>query len=406
MKSKQDTKQNSPSMHSTFSVFLIFLRLGLTSFGGPIAHIGYFRDEFVARKKWLSDQAYSEIVALCQFLPGPASSQVGLAIGLSQAGYRGAFAAWLGFTLPSAIIMTLAALGCQAFSENNITGLIHGLKIVAVAIIAQAIWGMAQSLCPDNRRRLICALAIVIVLFIPNIIGQLIAITVCGLLGLSTIHADGIEKDQSPLTIMNNKKTGITFLLLFFVLLLGLPLVSYWIPSQSITNFESFYRAGSLVFGGGHVVLPLLQSEVVNTGLVNNETFLAGYGAAQAVPGPLFTFASFLGGSMYSGNLVWYGSLICLIAIFLPAFLLIAGVLPFWQLIRSNVKARSALAGANAGVVGLLIAVLYNPVWTSTVHNLNDLGLVVAAFCLLTFAKLPSWVIVFVFSIVGGFFLS
>jgi len=392
--------------HSAIKIFIIFLRLGLTSFGGPIAHIGYFRDEFVARKKWLSDQAYSEIVALCQFLPGPASSQVGLAIGLSQAGYRGALAAWLGFTLPSAIIMTLAALGYQAFSNDSLNGLIHSLKIVAVAIIIQAIWGMSQSLCPDNRRRLIMLLATLMVIFIPGAFGQVGAIIICALLGLAFIKLDLNKSDSTILNIQKSKKIGIAFISLFFLLLLGLPLTSYLIPSQSINNFESFYRAGSLVFGGGHVVLPLLQNEVVHTGLVSNETFLAGYGAAQAVPGPLFTFASFLGGSMYSGNLAWYGSLLCLIAIFLPAFLLIAGALPFWQLVRNNKKAQRALAGANAGVVGLLVAVLYNPVWTSSVHSLSDIGLVIIAFTALTYAKLPSWVVVLMFSMIGVFLLG
>ena len=397
MSSTEITPQKS---RNVIQIFLIFLRLGLTSFGGPVAHIAYFRDEFVARRKWFSENTYSEIVALCQFLPGPASSQVGLAIGLSAAGYRGAFAAWLGFTLPSAIAITLFALGMNAFSYDAITGVVHGLKIVAVAIIAQAIWGMAKTLCPDLARIALMIIATLIVSFIPNSIGQVAAIAACGLLGLGLVKLESTSK-ESELLISSSKKVGCCFLALFFILLIGLPVISHLHPTQTNEMISSFYQAGSLVFGGGHVVLPLLQTEVVTTGHLDNETFLAGYGAAQAVPGPLFTFASFLGASVYGGELGWYGSLICLLAIFLPAFLLIAGVLPFWQSIRTNNYAQRILAGANAGVVGLLIAVLYNPVWSSAVHSASDIILVAAAFASLMLLKWPSWLVVFVFSIAG-----
>jgi len=283
-----NTEQGTYSNSSAFSVFLIFLRLGLTSFGGPIAHIGYFHNEFVARRKWFTEQAYTEIVALCQFLPGPASSQVGLAIGLSQAGYRGAFAAWLGFTMPSAIVMTLVAIGYSQLSGDNINGLIQGLKIVAVAIIAQALWGMFRSLCPDIRRASIMMIATIMVSFTTGGLGQLLTILVCSILGIYFVKTDNIKTDTQVLTIQTSKKTGIVFLGLFFLLLASLPVINSALTSPTLDNFSSFYQAGSLVFGGGHVVLPLLQAEVVTTGKITNDAFLAGYGAAQAVPGPLF----------------------------------------------------------------------------------------------------------------------
>ncbi len=386
-------------------VFLIFLRLGLTSFGGPVAHIGYFRDEFVVRKKWLSDNAYSEIVALCQFLPGPASSQVGLAIGLSVAGYRGALAAWLGFTMPSAIAITLFALGFNAFPYESAIAAIHGLKIVAVAVIAQAICGMAKTLCPDLIRIALMIIATLIVNFISNSLAQVGAILLCAILGLYLVKLDKPLPDETFNSQTNikqsSKKVGALFLSLFFILLIALPSISFLYPSQTSESIASFYKAGSLVFGGGHVVLPLLQAEVVATAQLSNETFLAGYGAAQAVPGPLFTFASFLGATMYNGELGWYGSLICLLAIFLPAFLLIAGALPFWQSIRHNYCAQKALAGANAAVVGLLIAVFYNPVWNSTVNGFTDILLVLSAFTCLMVFKLPSWLVVIIYSGIG-----
>lgn len=383
-----------------FKIFLIFLRLGLTSFGGPIAHIAYFRDEFVTRRNWFSEKAYSEIVALCQFLPGPASSQVGLAIGMSAAGYRGALAAWLGFTLPSAVAITLFAFGLNAFSYESIEGVIHGLKVVAVAIIIQAIWGMARSLCPDLARIILMIIATLLVNFIAHPLSQIVAIALCATAGLAMIKLDHTTSNEE-LIVKSNKTLGIVFLSLFFILLLGLPILNFVFPSQTMQLIASFYKAGSLVFGGGHVVLPLLQSETVALGHLSNETFLAGYGAAQAVPGPLFTFASFLGASMYGGELAWYGSLIALLAIFLPAFLLVAGVLPFWQSIRNHHSAQKALAGANAGVVGLLIAVLYNPVWNSTISGLGDIFLLSSALICLFLFKLPSWLVVVIFSIIG-----
>ena len=389
---------------SAWYIFLIFLRLGLTSFGGPVAHIAYFHNEFVQRRKWFSDQSYSQIVGLCQFMPGPASSQVGLAIGLSRAGYRGAFAAWFGFTMPSAIAMTLVAIAYTHFADNDINGLIHGLKIVAVAIIAQAIWGMFRSLCPDLKRGLIMISSLLIVSLLAKGFGQITAILISGVLGVCFLSADVSSAKPQALTSNISKKTGLTFIALFFVLLFGLPLLSSIVTLQSIDHASSFYRAGSLVFGGGHVVLPLLEAEVVASGQLSNDTFLMGYGAAQAVPGPLFTFASFIGASLYDDNMAWFGSALCLIAIFIPAFLLVAGALPFWQSINNNPNMQTALAGANAGVVGLLLAVMYDPIWVSTIHNVSDFGLSLAALIALTYLKLPSWAVVIICGLFGAVF--
>jgi len=374
-------------------VFFTFLRLGLTSFGGPIAHLGYFREEFVVRRQWLSETSYSEIVALCQFLPGPASSQVGLIVGLMRAGSGGAFAAWLGFTLPSAVAITLFAVGGSHLDGVAYDGIMHGLKIVAVAIIAHAIWGMARSLCPDFPRAMIMLLSVVLMLLSTSAFSQVAVILVAAALGVGFTRSS-VTQSGASLPIQISVRVAVICLCVFSVLLVGLPLLTYLFPNPTTESFSSFYRAGSLVFGGGHVVLPLLQAEVVAPGFVSNETFLAGYGAAQAVPGPLFTFASFLGASIYDGALGWYGSLLCLIAIFMPSFLLVVGVLPFWGKVRTNTHAQRAIAGANAGVVGLLLAVLLDPVWSSSVKSVTDVMLVLIAFAALQIWKLPSWVVV------------
>jgi chromate transporter len=294
------------------AVFLIFLRLGLTSFGGPIAHLGYFREEFVSRRNWLSERSYADLMALCQFLPGPASSQVGLALGLSRAGYRGAVAAWAGFTLPSAIALILFALGISNYGEMLPSGALRGLKIVAVAVVAQAVWGMARSLCTDVQRVTIMAAATCAVLMFPNALGQILVIIVAAVLGVLMFKpAHVIDHDALPLKV--GRRTGAAFLIVFFILLSGLPLLAELTSSQTIALVDSFFRAGSLVFGGGHVVLPLLQAEVVPSGWITNEIFLAGYGAVQAVPGPLFTFAAFLGATMSSAPSGMIGGLICLL---------------------------------------------------------------------------------------------
>ncbi|EAU0274680.1 chromate efflux transporter [Salmonella enterica] len=389
---------------SPWAVFLIFLRLGLTSFGGPIAHLGYFRDEFVTRRQWLTERSYADLVALCQFLPGPASSQVGIALGLSRSGYAGALAAWAGFTLPSAIALILFALGIASYGDAMPSGVLHGLKVVAVAVVAQAVWGMARNLCPDAPRITIMAAATCFVLLVPSALGQVGVIAVAAVIGLLLFKPQqGTAHD--PLPIAMRRRVGLFWLTLFFALLMGLPLLTATFPNQTLSMVDAFYRAGSLVFGGGHVVLPLLQAEVVPSGWVSNDAFLAGYGAAQAVPGPLFTFAAFLGASMNQTPSGWLGGLVCLLAIFAPSFLLVVGALPFWERLRRNSRTQAALLGINAAVVGLLLAALYQPVWTSAIHAPQDFGLALVALVALMFWKLPPWLVV-VGSGVAGWLLS
>ncbi|MCB1873478.1 MAG: chromate efflux transporter [Gammaproteobacteria bacterium] len=389
---------------TAWSVFLIFLRLGLTSFGGPIAHLGYFREEFVTRRRWLSERSYADLVALCQFLPGPASSQVGIALGLSRSGYAGALAAWTGFTLPSAIALILFALGIANYGDAIAPGALHGLKVVAVAVVAQAVWGMARSLCTDALRVTIMAVATCVVLLVPTAWGQVGVIVVAGVVGLVLFNPAQVST-HDPLPITVKRRTGVVWLALFFILLIGLPLLAQLQPGQTLAMVDSFYRSGSLVFGGGHVVLPLLQAEVVPSNWVSNEAFLAGYGAAQAVPGPLFTFASFLGASMSSEPSGWVGGIICLLAIFLPSFLLVVGALPFWEQLRCHLRTQAALSGVNAAVVGLLLAALYQPVWTSAIHQPQDFGLALVALVALMFWKLPPWLVV-IGSGAAGWFLN
>lgn len=389
---------------SPWSVFLIFLRLGLTSFGGPIAHLGYFREEFVTRRQWLTERSYADLVALCQFLPGPASSQVGMALGLSRAGYAGVLAAWAGFTLPSAVVLILFALGIAGYGDALSSGALHGLKIVAVAVVAQAVWGMARNLCPDALRVSIMAVAVCIVLLVPSAWGQVGVIVAAGMAGLVLFRPDR-DMAHEPLPITVSHRAGVIWLSLFFALLIGLPILASVLPSPTVAMVDAFYRAGSLVFGGGHVVLPLLQAEVVPSGWVSNEAFLAGYGAAQAVPGPLFTFAAFLGASSAGAPSGWLGGGIALVAIFVPSFLLVAGALPFWEQLRRSPRTQAALAGVNAAVVGLLLAALYNPVWTSAILAPQDFGLALVALVALIFWKLPPWLVVLA-SGLGGWLLS
>lgn len=394
------TEPHTAEQNSAWSVFLIFLRLGLTSFGGPIAHLGYFHNEFVTRRRWLSEHSYADLVALCQFLPGPASSQVGMALGLSRAGYRGALAAWAGFTLPSATVLILFALGIARYGSAISTGALHGLKVVAVAVVAQAAWSMARNLCTDGPRVALMAIAACVALLAPSAWGQVGLIVIAALAGLVLFKPrQRVEPDALPITI--SQRSGAICLILFLVLLVGLPLVAERLPYQSVALVDAFYRAGALVFGGGHVVLPLLQAEIVPAGWVGNEAFLAGYGAAQAVPGPLFTFAAFLGASMTVTPSGWLGGVICLLAIFAPSFLLVLGALPFWQQLRRNTRAQAALAGVNAAVVGLLLAALYQPVWTSAILAPQDLVLALLALIALMFWKLPPWLVVLGTAVAG-----
>ena len=382
-------------------VLAAFLRLGLTSFGGPVAHLGYFREEFVHRRRWLDDKSYADLVALCQFLPGPASSQVGLAVGLLRGGYAGALAAWIGFTLPSAAALVLFAYGASALTGPIGTGLLHGLKLTAVAIVAQAVFGMARTLEPDRARATLAVAAAIIALGAPSSWGQIGAIALGGIVGALLLRG-GADVAPATLPLNVSRTLGALLLALFFALLIGLPLLAAAIPSQALKDFDAFYRAGSLVFGGGHVVLPLLQASVVPPGWVGNDAFLAGYGAAQAVPGPLFTFAAYLGTVMEPKPNGWIGASLCLTAIFLPSFLLVIGALPFWEELRRRPVAQAALRGVNAAVVGLLLAALYQPVWTVGITNAADFALAVAAFLLLFMWQTPPWLVVMLSAAAGA----
>ncbi|MBW6424935.1 chromate efflux transporter [Rhizobium sp. XQZ8] len=384
-------------------VFLAFLKLGLTSFGGPIAHLGYFRDELVLRRKWIGEAAYADLVALCQFLPGPASSQVGFALGLLRAGPLGALAAWTAFTLPSALLLVAFAMTATAFSGPVGIGLLHGLKIVAVAVVAQAVWGMAQNLTPDRRRAAIALTAMLMVIFVSNAIGQVVAIALGGVLGLMVCRS-GATAGESVLLFTVPRWIGVISLIAFFTLLVLLPLAaSSGLPGVSL--FDAFYRSGALVFGGGHVVLPLLQAEVVDPGWVSNDAFLTGYGITQAMPGPLFTFAAYLGAVMGPEPNGPAGAAIALLAVFLPGFLLLLGALPFWEDFRKRPPAQAGMRGANAAVVGILAAALYSPVWTSAVMRPYDFALAAAGFLLLTVWKAPPWIVVITMG-VGGIGLA
>jgi chromate transporter len=399
------TVSSSRSVPAAAEVLRVFLKLGLSSFGGPIAHLGYFRDEFVVRRKWLDESNYVDIVALCQFLPGPASSQVGITIGILRAGLPGAFCAWLGFTAPSAVALILFGYGVTVLGDPSRSAWLHGLMIVAAAVVAQAVWGMARSLCPDRERVTLAigaaVLALVLPLALPSTVVQVGTIILGGIIGLFWLPA-APENEVAHLAVPLGRGTAIVALGVFFILLIGLPVLASASGDQAVRLVDSFYRSGSLVFGGGHVVLPLLQQEVVPRGWISNDAFLAGYGAAQAVPGPLFTFAAYLGSAMAPRPNGWLGGLICLIAIFLPSFLLLVGALPFWNDLRSQSVAQSGLKGINAAVVGLLLAALYMPIWTSTITRPFDFATALVAFLLLVFWKVPPWVVVMLGALVTG----
>ncbi|MBN5140928.1 chromate efflux transporter [Stenotrophomonas maltophilia] len=385
---------------SAWRVFLVFLRLGLTSFGGPIAHLSYFRLEFVERRRWLTDRSYSDLVALCQVLPGPASSQIGMALGLRRAGWPGLLAAWAGFTLPSAVLMILFALGVAKYQGIVESGWLHGLKIVAVAVVAQAVWGMARSLCPDRLRAAMAFFAAVLTLSMPSVAGQIVVIIVSGLLGRWMLKIEPAS-GQSDCGYSVSQRTGSVALVLLVLPLVLLPLWAVASGSPLAVLLEGVYRAGALVFGGGHVVLPLLQTAVVQSGTVSTADLLAGYGAAQAVPGPLFSFAAYLG-AMAEGPLGgWAGGLALLVIIFLPAFLVLVGVLPFWEFLRHRKDLQASIAGVNAGVVGILLAALYDPVWTSAIHDRWDVAMALAAFGLLVVARAPPVLVVLLAAMAG-----
>jgi chromate transporter len=383
----------------TLEVLAAATRLGLTSFGGPVAHLGYFRDEYVHRRRWLDDATYADLVALCQFLPGPASSQVGIAIGITRAGLLGGLAAWLGFTLPSAIALVVFAYALQQTGFTD-AGWLHGLKLAAVAVVATAVWGMARTLAPDRERATIAIAAAILALSAPVAAVQVGIIAAAGLVGWRLLPAPGARVTPHEV-VRVSRRLGGAALALFAVLLIALPLARSLSTSTALAVFDSFFRAGSLVFGGGHVVLPLLQAEVVPPGWVTEQQFLAGYGAAQAVPGPLFTFAAYLGAVMRPAPNGVAGAALALVAVFLPSFLLVVGTLPFWDAVRTRADFQAALRGINAAVVGILLAAFYHPVWTGAVAARGDVVIALAAFALLTFWKVPPWLVVLLCALAG-----
>lgn len=399
--SKQEvSKGNQKSkLGALLEVLIVSTKLGLTSFGGPIAHLGYFHNEYIRRRKWMDERSYADLVALCQFLPGPASSQVGIGIGVVRAGLLGGLVAWLGFTLPSVIVLVAFAFLLQGYDLDS-AGWIHGLKIVAVAIVAHAILGMGQKLTPDRDRVTIAVISAAITLSWQTAYSQVLTIAVAGVVGL-WLYRKNVTEVTTNLNISISRSLAVVCLVLFFGLLVALPIFRGTAETGWLAMFDSFYRSGSLVFGGGHVVLPLLESEVVPTGWVSQEDFLAGYGATQAVPGPLFTFAGYLG-AMAGGV---FGAAVATFGIFLPAFLLVIGALPFWNGLRKSPKIQGALVGINAAVVGILLAALYDPLWTTTILEPMDFALAVILFVMLVFWKLPPWVVV-VAGAAGGMLLG
>ncbi|MGZ5927995.1 MAG: chromate efflux transporter [Rhizomicrobium sp.] len=396
-----------PERHSAFDVFRIFLRLGLTSFGGPIAHLGYFRRKFVTQLSWLDEAAYADLVGLCQFLPGPASSQVGFALGVSRAGWRGGIAAWLGFTLPSALLLFLFARLQTSLQGPGAAAALHGLKLVAVAVVAQAVWSMAKALTPDFQRFLIAAVAATLVSVVGGSLGQVGAILLGAVLGLVLCHTQPPTKLEDG-AIKPGRVVGLVCLAIFFLFLILLPAAAALWSNHALAVFSAFYRSGALVFGGGHVVLPLLRDAVVKPGWISESSFLTGYGAAQAVPGPLFTVSAYLGAALEKPPNGLLGALLALIAIFLPGMLILFGALPFWHSLRSQPSAQTALRGINAAVVGILAAALYDPLWRTSVVDWRDALLAVAGFLLLVLGKAPPWsvVAVFVGASLGLYWLS
>lgn len=380
-------------------IFLVSLRLGLTSFGGPVAHLAYFREAYVEKRKWLNEKAYADLIALCQFLPGPASSQVGISVGMMRGGPAGGLFSWLGFTLPSVVFLVLFAKALT-FWDVERTGIIHGLKIAAVAVVAHAVWKMGHSLINDVKQAVIMIFTAALVLIWPTPWMQVALMVLAGAAGVFLFEKEK-KTYGDTLDISIGRRAANVSLILFFALLAALPLAAYYIRAEWLALIDVFYRVGSLVFGGGHVVLPLLEKEVVTTGWVSEETFLAGYGAAQAIPGPLFTFAGFLGAAMNG----WTGALVSVAAIFFPSFLLVIGILPYWSKLRNHAGFNSALYGIHGAVVGLLLAALYHPVWTGTIAVKADFCLAFIAYGLLAFLKVPSWAVVIVCA-VGGYLIS
>ena len=395
-----DDKEQEHAGGSPLEVLGVFGRLGLTSFGGPVAHLGYFHEEVVARRKWVDESTYADLVGLCQLLPGPASSQVGIGLGILRAGLLGGLAAWIGFTLPSAIAMAALASAVGAAGASGAEGWLHGLKVVAAAVVAQAVWTMARTLCPDRARATVAIVAAIAVLAWQTGVGQILVIASGGIAGWRLLRTEDAQP-RAPVRVPVSRGLALACGLLFGSLLIGLPLLRQLVPGQPLAVVDSFYRVGSFVFGGGHVVLPLLQAEVVPPGWVTNDQFIAGYGAAQAVPGPLFTFAAYLGATIRPLPNQWASAALTLATLYLPSSLLLLATLPFWEALRSQVGFQAALRGVNAAVVGLLLAALYQPVWTTSIRAPADFALGLAAFGLLSFWKLPPWLVV-VLTAIGG----
>ncbi|WP_400241422.1 chromate transporter [Niallia sp. JL1B1071] len=394
-KAKQSKKRKT-----FLEILLISTKLGFTSFGGPVAHLGYFHDEYVRRRKWLDEKSYADLVALCQFLPGPASSQVGIGIGILRGGLLGGILSFLGFTLPSVIALMIFASVIEGLDLGN-AGWIHGLKIVAVAIVAHAILGMAKNLTPDLKRKTIALFALVLTLLWQSVFSQVGVIILSAIIGYFLYKQQSMQHNHGDVSFPLSKRVASISLMLFFALLFFLPIIREVFTYQWIAMFDSFYRSGSLVFGGGHVVLPLLEREFVPGGWLSEEAFLVGYGATQAVPGPLFTFAAYIG-TVLNG---WGGGLLATFAIFLPAFLLIVGTLPFWNSLRKNPKIQGALMGVNAAVVGILISAFYHPIWSSSILQASDFAFAAILFSMLVYWKLPPWIIV-ITGAAGGILLS
>ena len=390
---------------SWWAIFVIFFHLGVSSFGGPVAHLGYFQKEFVEKRQWLTATSYADLVALCQFLPGPASSQVGIGLGLLRAGIPGSIAAFLGFTLPSAVTMCLFALVYHQLWTSGDNGFLHGFKLVSVAVVAQALWGMAKNFSTGWIRSSITILSAIGVTLLPPTVGQVVVVIISATVGVACLHMDIPHQSHQQGTPISARTAAVS-LTFFFVLLVVLPFLANNIQSYPLQLFDCFYRTGAFVFGGGHVVLPLLESQVVHNGWVTQEAFLAGYGATQAMPGPLFSFAAFLGAISSQTPSGWVGAMIAIVAIFLPAFLLVIGALPFWERLRHQQVIRNALLGINAGVVGLLLSAFYHPVWTSAIHQPRDIIVAIAALLLLIFSRLPVWLTVLITVVFSGAFLS
>lgn len=391
-----DSNKTNGRLKTLLEILLVSTRLGLTSFGGPVAHLGYFHEEYVRRRKWMDEKSYADLVALCQFLPGPASSQVGIGIGVTRGGILGGILAFIGFTLPSVLALIVFALILQGTQIGD-AGWIHGLKVVAVAVVAHAILGMAQNLTPDKSRKSIALISLIVILLWQSVFSQILVILLSALVGYFIFkgqNTNDLSTDRIPIS----RRFAIICLSLFFGLLILLPILREVTSFTWIALFDSFYRSGSLVFGGGHVVLPLLEREFVPAGFLTEEAFLAGYGATQAVPGPLFTFAAYIG-AVIDG---WRGGLLATLAIFLPAFLLVIGTLPFWDALRRNPKIKGVLMGVNASVVGILIAAFYHPIWTSSIFEPIDFALAAVLFSMLAFWKLPPWMVVVVGIVAGA----